>query len=98
MRLGAGGRIAASLWGIVSTVYSRSHAAFLCSSHLAYSQWISAHGHASVGRPARTYIDQLCKDAGCCAERLPDSMNDREGWISVQIARPDDDDDITIQN
>jgi len=45
--------------------------------------WRPTHGHASVGRPARTYIDQLCKDAGCCAERLPDLMNDREGWRRI---------------
>ena len=45
--------------------------------------WKPAHGHANVGRPARTYIDQLCMDAGCCAEELPESMNDREGWREI---------------
>ena len=43
--------------------------------------WKPAHGHANVGRPARTYIDQLGKDAGCCAEELPESMN--EGWREI---------------
>ena len=33
--------------------------------------WKPTHGHASVGRPARTYIDQLCEDAGCTAGELP---------------------------
>ena len=42
--------------------------------------WKPTHGNASVGRPARTYIDQLCKDTGCSEEELPVAMNDREGW------------------
>ena len=32
------------------------------------------------GRPARTYIQQLCKDTGCNPEDLPEAMNDREKW------------------
>ena len=36
------------------------------------------HGRAKAGRPARTYIQQLCEDAGCCPENLPEAMNDRE--------------------
>ena len=32
------------------------------------------------GRPARTYIQQLCKDTGCGPEDLPEAMNDREKW------------------
>ena len=31
-------------------------------------------------RPARTYIQQLCEDTGCCPEDLPRAMNDREEW------------------
>ena len=38
------------------------------------------HGCARVGRPARTYIQQLCEDTGCNPEDLPDAMNDREKW------------------
>ena len=38
------------------------------------------HGHAKAGRPARTYIQQLCEDTGCCPEDLPEAMNDREKW------------------
>ena len=30
--------------------------------------------------PARTYIQQLCEDTGCCPEDLPRAMNDREEW------------------
>ena len=31
-------------------------------------------------RPARTYIQQLCKDTGCSPEDLPEAMNDKERW------------------
>ena len=27
--------------------------------------WIPTHGRAKAGRPARTYIQQLCEDTGC---------------------------------
>ena len=46
-------------------------------------QWKSAHEHASVGRPAKTYIDQLCADTGCCTEDLPRMMSDRDGWREI---------------
>ena len=42
--------------------------------------WTPAHGRAKAGRPARTYIQQLCEDTGCCPEDLPRAMNDREEW------------------
>ena len=42
--------------------------------------WIPTHGRARAGRPARTYIEQLCEDTGCCPEDLPRAMNDREEW------------------
>ena len=42
--------------------------------------WTPTHGCARVGRPARTYIQQLCKDTGCNPEDLPEAMNDREKW------------------
>ena len=42
--------------------------------------WIPTHGRAKAGRPARTYIQQLCEDAGCCPEDLPRAMSDREEW------------------
>ena len=41
---------------------------------------IPTHGRAKAGRPARTYIQQLCEDTGCCPEYLPRAMNDREEW------------------
>ena len=42
--------------------------------------WTPAYGQAKAGRPARTYIQQLCEDTGCYPEDLPEAMNDREKW------------------
>ena len=42
--------------------------------------WTPTHGHAKAGRPAWTYIQQLCEDTGCCPEDLPRARNDREEW------------------
>ena len=42
--------------------------------------WTPTHGRAKAGRPARTYIQQLCEDTGCCPEDLPRAMNNREEW------------------
>ena len=39
-----------------------------------------SHGRAKAGRPARTYIRQLCADTGCSPKDLSEAMNDREGW------------------
>ena len=40
--------------------------------------WTPTHGRANARRPARTCIQQLCEDTGCCPEDLPRAMNDRE--------------------
>ena len=62
--------------------------------------WTPTYGQSKAGRPARTYIKQLCEDRGCNPENLPEAMNDREMWrergwgISVLAARHDDDDDL----
>ena len=42
--------------------------------------WTPSHGRAKAGRPARTYIQQLCADTGCSPEDLPEAMDNREGW------------------
>ena len=42
--------------------------------------WTLTYGRARVGRPDRTYIQQLCEDTGCSREDLPEAMNDREKW------------------
>ena len=61
-------------------------------------QWTPAYGQSKAGRPAGTYIQQLCDDTGCNPKDMPEAMNDRETWrergsgISVLAARHDDDD------
>ena len=42
--------------------------------------WTPTYGQAKAGRPARTYIQQLCEDTGCNPEDLSEAMNDREKW------------------
>ena len=42
-------------------------------------QWTPSHRLAKAGRPARTYLQQLCADTGCSSENLPEAMDDREG-------------------
>ena len=42
--------------------------------------WTPAYGQAKAGRPARTYIQQLCEYTGCSPEDLPEAMNDRVKW------------------
>ena len=42
--------------------------------------WTPAYGQAKAGRPARTYIQQLCEDTRCSPEDLPEAMDDREKW------------------
>ena len=42
--------------------------------------WTPACGQAKAGRPARTYIQQLCENTGCNPEDLPEAMNDKEKW------------------
>ena len=43
--------------------------------------WIPACGRVKAGRPAQTYIQQLCEDTGSSPEDLPEAMNKvvREG-------------------
>ena len=42
--------------------------------------WTPAYGQAKAGRPARTYIQQLCEDTGCSPEDRQEAMYDREKW------------------
>ena len=42
--------------------------------------WTPTYSRAKAGRPARTYIQQLCEDTGCGPEDLPKAMNDKEKW------------------
>ena len=42
--------------------------------------WTQTYGRANAGRPARTYIQQLCEDTWCSPKDLQEAMNDREKW------------------
>ena len=42
--------------------------------------WTPTYGQAKAGRPAQTYIQQLCEDTGYNPEDLPEAMNDRDKW------------------
>ena len=42
--------------------------------------WNPTYGWEKAGRPAWTYIQQLCEDTGCSPEDLPEVMNEREKW------------------
>ena len=42
--------------------------------------WTTTYGRAKAGRPAWTYIQQLCENTGCSPKDLPEAMNDREKW------------------
>ena len=42
--------------------------------------WTPKHGHIRVGRPYKTYIEQICEDIGCQPEDLPRAMEDRADW------------------
>ena len=49
-------------------------------SSVAFFLWTPTHWRASVDRPARTYIHQLCVDMGCSFEDLSWAIDDRDGW------------------
>ena len=42
--------------------------------------WTPAYSQSKAGRPARTFIQQLCDDTGYNPEDLREAMNDRETW------------------
>ena len=42
--------------------------------------WSPSHGRSKAGRPARTYIQQLCANTGCSLEDLPRARDNRDGW------------------
>ena len=61
--------------------------------------WTPTYGRAKAGRPARTYIQQLCEDMGCSLKtcrrwRTIGRSGERGSGLSVLAARHDDDDDI----
>ena len=59
--------------------------------------WTTAYGRAKAGRPARTYIQQLCEDTDvalktCQRRWMIGRSGERGSGIFVQAARHDDDD------
>ena len=42
--------------------------------------WTPSHGRAKVGRPTRTYIQQLCANTACNTEDLLKAMDNWEVW------------------
>ena len=42
--------------------------------------WTPSHSQTKAGRPAQTYIQQLCADTRCNLEELPEAMDDSEEW------------------
>ena len=40
--------------------------------------WTHSHGQARIGQPARTYLQQLFTDKGCCMEGLQGVIDDRQ--------------------
>ena len=56
--------------------------------------WTPTYGRANAGRPAWTYIQQLCEDKKTCQMRWTiERSGERGSGISVLAARHDDDDD-----
>ena len=46
-----------------------------------FLQRTPSHGRASIGRSARTYLQELiCKDTGCSLKDLPKAIDDRDHW------------------
>ena len=42
--------------------------------------WTPSHGRANAGRPARTYIQQLCADIRCSLEDQQGAKDNRDEW------------------
>ena len=56
--------------------------------------WATSHGRAKFGRPAGTYLQQLCTNTRCSLEDLPIETSSRIGsGKSLLAVRHDDDDD-----
>ena len=47
--------------------------------------WIPSHGRAKVGRPDKTYKQNLCADIACCVEDLPGAVDDRDEWFGFFV-------------
>ena len=61
--------------------------------------WTPSYGRAKAGRPARTYIQQLCEDVAlrtCQKQWTIGRRGERGSGISVLAARHDNDDDDLV--
>ena len=63
-------------WLIFYKIQPINHLSIYVSVRAYLSIYLS--GRAKAGRPARTYIKQLCEDTRCSLEDLPEAMNNRE--------------------
>ena len=53
--------------------------------------WTPTYGQAKAGRPARTYIQQLCEDTGCSSEDLTEDFHLYPYRIQIKLKlKPDD--------
>ena len=43
-------------------------------------QWTPTHGRVRVGRPAKTYVHQVCADIGFSLDDLSVAIDERDGW------------------
>ena len=50
--------------------------------------WTPSHGHASIGKLGRTYLQQLCTDTGCNLEDLLEVMDDKNRWQERRKSMP----------
>ena len=50
-------------------------------------RWTPSQWRASVERPARTHLKQLCTDTECSQEDPLEAMDDRKGWQGRRIER-----------
>ena len=48
-------------------------------------RWTHSYRHASIGRPTRTYLQQLWKDTGCSLEDLLEAMDNRDEWVRETV-------------
>ena len=46
--------------------------------------WTPTYGRTNVGRPVKSYMNQLSVDTGCSLEDLPEAMDSRDGWQDRQ--------------
>ena len=84
------GTIVTFMFNSIFNPPARSRYLSFFSHSFSFIQWLAGTAKSTIlqilffvpmaGRPARTYIQQLCEDTGCSPEDLSEAMNDREKW------------------